>query len=247
MENNKKIDKDFFSRAKSLAKSFDKHSIELFAENTRKTFQDKLVETGLDEHIKEFKVQVKEDSKLISDSVLKTAKNIYVENESFLNKPVSFISDNYNENIKPHAEKIKWAGIVAAGVVAPVTALVASSVFYLLSDDDAKKKISDDNNHLMDNGLNKSEVVKHTAAKIKNENVFENKVLTENQWVSVVIDLQDKSATGIILKGKLKGRTFEDIGIENMVSLMNMLPDEPDANDAKGLINHWVYWRNSKK
>lgn len=236
----KKLYKEASEKATKFVKKIDKESIEEFAENSRKNIQSKLQEYGVNEKID----VIKKESSVIGDSISQSAKEVYKENEEILEKPVAKVNEVISA-ISKHTSKIKWAGAITAGVVAPVPTLVASSLFYLLSSEDEKEKRETQTSDRKIDGVSEKEVIESTAKMLEKKESLPEKIQAENEWVKVTLDVKNNVAYGTVMKGHLKGTSFNNLGVDAMKSLAEQLPQTESAEDAKTLINHWIHWKNS--
>lgn len=232
---------------KDVVNKIDKDKVEELAQKSRKEVQSKMKEYGVDEKFE----ALKKESELIGDSISQGAKEVYKENEGILEKPVNKISEVIDK-VKEHREKIKWAGAVTAGVVAPVPTLIASSIFYLMSSEENKDKkdiLDDEVNQDIDTEKSyQKEVVKETAEIMAQKEELPEVIKTENEWITVNINLKNKNAYGTINKGPFKGASFQEMGVDNMKKLMDKLPEGIEsAEEARELIRWWVSWQKTPK
>lgn len=239
--------KDLSNTVSDVVSKIDKDKVEELAQKSRKEVQSKMKEYGVDEKFE----ALKKESELIGDAISQSAKEVYKENEEILEKPVSKVSEVV-EKIKEHREKIKWAGAVTAGVVAPVPTLIASSIFYLMSSEEEKDKkdILDDeiNQDIDTEKASQKEVVKETAKIMAQKEKLPEVMKTENEWITVNINLKSKNAYGTINKGPFKGSSFQEMGVDNMKKLMDKLPEGVEsAEEARELIRCWVSWQKTPK
>lgn len=237
--------KEMYKKAADFVTTIDKDKIEKFAEDSRQTIQTKLKDLGVDEKIE----VVKKESSIIGDSISKSAQEVYKENEELLEKPVAKVTEVFSV-IAKHSEKIKWAGAITAGVIAPVPTLVASSLFYLLSSDEEKENMKNSEDKRQINGVDEQELISSTAELMSKKEALPEKVITKNEYVEVTINIKQNSASGIIIKGGLKGSSFHELGIENMKNLADKLPKgdadiDGKAEEARTLINYWIGWKKS--
>ena len=235
--NLKKIFNETKDKATKFVEDIDKEEMSKKADNLRKGFQDQLKKYNVDEKIE----KVKKESVLISEAISEGAKEVYLENEELLKKPVDQVS-KVIDKIAKHSTEIKWTGGIVAGVVAPVPTLVVSSLLFLLSSDEEQEKAKEKR----ENDTIDDDVAESLEETLKNKENMPENVSTSNEWINFEINLSENTSTGTVLRGTFKDQTFETIGVKKMQELADILPDEEEAQEAKRLINSWISWYNSK-
>lgn len=231
-----------------LIKKAKELNVDEIAKNTKKTIKQKMKENGIDQEIE----KLKKGGQIISEAVKKSAKDVYAENKDTLERPVEII-DGVLKKVSPYKEHLKWTGVVAAGVVMPVSTLIASSVIYILSEDEEDVLNKDD---LKTKEEQEKKDTKNETIELLNQKEPE-VIKSNNSLVSININLKTKEITGTVLIGKLKNKSFEEIGVEQMQKLNDSLIDlknntslnisEKDIKETKMAINAWLKFKKNIK
>lgn len=209
---------DLMNKAKDLASNIDMQKAEEIAKKGKKAVRSQLKEHGVEDYID----RVKSETAIVKQAVVESAQAVYKENEELLEKPVGIVSDVVDK-VSKHSDELKWAGGIAVAVVAPVTTAVASAAIFILSDDDIMPE-------------EKKQVIKDLDI-----------IRSETELVEIIVDQKNSKIFGKIRSGKLKDKTFEELGEENMRELLSQLDVEgnEDHKSTSRLINGWLSWKKT--
>ena len=229
---------DFKKTIKKVKKEVKNLKVEKITKQTKKIVQEKLKSSGMKKEIE----NIKKEGDIISKAVKKTASEFYEDNKEQLEQPVEILTETFKK-LSPYKDHLKWTGIVVAGITMPISTIVASSVIYLLSEDDTKdKKKKEKNTEIYES------IKKETNCLLTEEDIPEI-LVTKNSLVTMEINLKEKTVSGVINTGRFKGKTLDEIGIENVKGLLE-IPDifkEEEAKETKTLINEWLKYKEKQK
>ena len=187
--------------------------------------------------------RLKEQAGALVEGAKYQAENLYRSATDSVEDVIDFTSATF---LKAYAGMIgtyyalKYAGIAVALVTAPVPTLVALAVLWMmeLSIDSIK---SDIDNELKDG--KKKRDFDRVVNTLKKYGKIPQNALVETKFVKMEIDSLRGSVNGVVLAGKFKGVSLNDI---NDDELLELAAKSPDA-DTKSLLESYRSYREKAK
>lgn len=216
--------KNLINKAKEKIETVDLKSVESYTKNAKKTVQREMEKHGVDKVVD----RVKKEANIVGKAVSQAAEEVYNENKETLEKPVNKVSGVVNK-VSKHSEELKWAGGIIAAFAMPVTTAVAGAAIFLLSKDE--EDLTDEEK------VKKEEIV----SEIKDSKA----ITTKTSLVEIVFDKEKNEVHGRIISGSQEGKSFEEIGVEDMTELKSQLDlSNPDHKATANIISGWLKWKS---
>ena len=186
---------------------------------------------------------LKEQALLVVNKAKYQVENLYHSASDSVEDAVDFTSAMF---LKAYAGMIgtyyalKYAGIAVALVTAPVPTLVAISVLWMmeLSIDSIRSDIDSE----LKEGRKKRDFDR-VVNTLKKYGKIPQKALVETAFVKMEIDSVSGSVNGVVLVGKFKGVSLNEISDDDLLELAAKSPD----TDTKSLLESYRSYREKAK